>query len=143
MIECLSGVEKLFELTHLETLLVKARLVHGKPLIWLLDMEEVFSGEPDRVPNLLSVNQVRIIDERAMQGSKPQLDTENSIFVDFYKVTASFLELTDKHSLEEGGNFHQDLMRDFHHGGLENRMVSIVIGNAVIIFNHLDYQVAR
>lgn len=135
VIEDLSRVEKFLEVIHLKMLFVETRPVHCEPVVQLLNVEEVFSGKPDGVPNLLSVDQVRIIDERAMQCSEPQFDAENSIFVKFHKVTAGFLELTVKHGLKVGGVIHQDLSRDLHQGILQNRMISIVVECAVIILD--------
>ena len=58
MIECLSRIEKFLQVLYLQAPLGKSRPVICEPGVQLLDVEEVFSSEPDGLPNLLSLDLV-------------------------------------------------------------------------------------
>lgn len=66
-----SGIEELLEVIHHEVRLVESRPVRLKILVQLLNVEEVLSAERDRIINLLSLNQIRIVDKIAMQSAEP------------------------------------------------------------------------
>ena len=66
-----SKVDKLFEVIHVEILLDKPGPVYAEPFVQLLKVDKVFSAESDGIVDLLSLNQVRIVNEIAMKGAEP------------------------------------------------------------------------
>ena len=55
-------VDELPEIIHLKILPVKPGPVYFEPFVELLKVDEVFSAERDRVVDLLSLNEVRVVD---------------------------------------------------------------------------------
>ena len=71
VVESLSGVEERLEVIHVEILLDKPGPVYAEPFVQLLKVDEVFSAESDGIVDLLSLDQVRIVNEIAMKGAEP------------------------------------------------------------------------
>ncbi len=64
-------VDELFEVFHVEIFLVNPGPVYGEPFIELFKVDEVFSAGSDGIVDLLSLDQVRIVDEIAMKCAEP------------------------------------------------------------------------
>ncbi len=99
-------VDELFEVIHVEILPVRPGPVYFEPFVKLLKVDKVFSAESDGIVDLLSFDQVRIVDEIAMKRAEPYFSTADGIFMKFDDVATALLEVAAQHCLEVIGIVH-------------------------------------
>jgi hypothetical protein len=134
-------VDELFEVIHVEILPVEPGPVYAEPFVQLLKVDEVFSAESDGIVDLLSLDQVRIVNEIAMKGAEPQLSTADSIFMEFNDVVTTLLEIAAQHGLEVIRIVHQDFAGDPQPRGLNQWVGAMTICSTEVVFVHRDSQI--
>jgi hypothetical protein len=128
-------INKIDEVTHFEILYVKAYI----PLSSF--SRRMKYTESDGIVDLLSLDQVRTVNEIAMKGAEPQLSTADSIFMEFNDVVTTLLEIAAEHGLEVIRIVHQDFAGDPQPRSLNQWVGAMTICSTEVVFVHRDSQV--
>jgi hypothetical protein len=92
MIKSLVRVQKLAQFRVLEVLLVQAPHVAFKPIVQLLQVEEVLAADLDRVPDFFNRDEIRVFDDLLVEDLKPEFHASDRIVLECDFVAFAFFE---------------------------------------------------